>query len=64
MKILYVIVQSSVKKNFHKKKEDDPHYENFKLFYDEIEYKKVQELIQQVVKTFKNLKPQADKSEI
>ena len=52
-----MIVQSTVKKRFHKKKEDDPHYEDFKLFFDEIEYKRVQELILHVIKIYKNLKP-------
>jgi hypothetical protein len=44
--------------------EDDPHFEEFKYFYDEIEYQKMQSLKDHVIRIYKHLKPQADKSEI
>ena len=40
MKLISILVQYAVQKSLHKKKEDDRHYDTFKIFFDDLDITK------------------------
>ena len=45
------------KKVFIKKKEDDPHFETFKVFFDDLDINKKEEFFSYLKRIFDKLKP-------
>ena len=59
MKLISILVQYAVQKSLHKKKEDDPHYDTFKIFFDDLDQTKKEQFFSYLKRIFDKIKPQA-----
>ena len=62
---MYITLEGIVKRRMsYKEIDDNPHYIEFKNFYDDIQYKKLLHLKNHVIKILQSMKPNENKLEV